>query len=245
MPCLLYDGKSLVKTVQFKNPAYIGDPVNAIKIFNEKEVDELVLLDINATREKRRINYSAIQTFASECFMPFSYGGGVKTLDDFKQLFKVGVEKVIVNSLLFSDPAIVQQAAKIFGAQSIIASIDVKTNFFGKRKIFSYAGYETKFSVLDFCNFVEAEVGVGELMLTSVDREGTWLGYDFELLKEVVSAVHIPVIACGGAGEVAHLKKALYEMNANAAALGSMAVYQKKGMGVLINFPFRSQIISE
>lgn len=245
MPCLLYDGKSLVKTVKFKNPAYIGDPVNAIKIFNEKEVDELVLLDINATREKRRINFDAIRAFASECFMPFSYGGGVKSLDDFRQLFKVGVEKVIVNSLLLTEPSVVQHAAKIFGAQSIIGSVDVKSGFFGKQKVFSHAGFSVNHSVPDYCKYLETEIGVGELLLTSVDHEGTWQGYDFELVRAIVQAVNIPVIACGGAGENAHLRKVLYEENANAAALGSMAVYQKKGMGVLINFPFRNQIISE
>ncbi|MDZ4845187.1 MAG: AglZ/HisF2 family acetamidino modification protein [Chitinophagales bacterium] len=245
MPCLLYNGKSLVKTVNFKNPAYIGDPVNAIKIYNEKEVDELVLLDINATRENRRIAYHTIRTFASECFMPFSYGGGVKTMEDFKQLFQVGVEKVIVNTLLFTDPQLVTKAAKTFGAQSIIASVDVKTNFWGKQKTFSYSGQKTQEDVLSFCRYLENEVGVGELLLTSVDKEGTWEGYDFTLVKEVAAHVSIPIIACGGAGQKEHLQKALYEDNAQAAALGSMAVYQKKGMGVLINFPSREQIINE
>jgi cyclase len=246
MPCLLYNGTNLVKTVNFKNAAYIGDPINAIKIYNEKEVDELVLLDINATRENRKINFQKIEQFASECFMPFSYGGGVRTLDDFHQLFKIGVEKVIVNSLIFDNPDVVREAVNKYASSSVVASVDVKSSgLFGKKTVYSHVGRKTQLDLMGICDFVEKDLKVGEILITSVDREGTWTGYDFELIEKVVNHVSIPVIANGGAGEISHLKKALYESNANAASIGSMAVYQKKGMGVLIRFPDRKNVIND
>ncbi|MBT1700916.1 AglZ/HisF2 family acetamidino modification protein [Fulvivirgaceae bacterium PWU4] len=243
MPCLLYTGQNLVKTVNFKNPSYIGDPINAIKIYNEKEVDELVLLDINATKENRPINFGKIEQFASECFMPFSYGGGVRTLDDFAQLFKIGVEKVIVNSLIFDNPQVVRDAVNKYASSSVVASIDVKSNFLGKRSVFSHAGRKTEYDLQRMCAFVQDDLKVGEILITSVDREGTWQGYDYDLTQKVVEMASVPVIANGGAGEIDHIKKVLYQSDANAAALGSMAVYQKKGMGVLIKFPARENVI--
>lgn len=245
MPCLLYNGQNLVKTVNFKNPAYIGDPINAIKIYNEKEVDELVLLDITATREKRPIDFRKIEQFASECFMPFSYGGGVRTMQDFHTLFKIGVEKVIVNSLIFDDPDTVKEAVNKFASSSVVASIDVKSNLLGKKQVYSYAGRKVTSDLLEMCNFVEKELGVGEIIITSVDKEGTWSGYDYDLIQKVAGKVNVPIIANGGAGEISHLKKVLYEANSNAAAIGSMAVYQKKGMGVLIRFPKRQDVIND
>jgi len=245
MPCLLYNGKGLIKTVKFKKPNYIGDPINAIKIYNEKEVDELVLLDITASREKRKIDFQKIADFTSECFMPFTYGGGVKSLDDFKKLYEIGTEKVVVNTLLFENPQIVKEAAKTFGSQSVIASVDFKKDMFGKMKIYSHCGFKSKYSIIDYAGYLENEIGVGELFLNSVDRDGTWDGYDFNSIKRLSEVVGIPVIACGGAGNIEHLKEMLYDINTNAAAIGSMAVYQKKGMGVLINFPKREDIIIE
>ena len=243
MPCLLFDGKSLVKTVNFKKPNYIGDPINAIKIYNDKEVDELVLLDITATKENRKIDFNKIEKFAAESFMPFSYGGGVKTLDDFKNLYSVGIEKVIVNSVLFTDPDVVKRATDIFGSQSVVASLDVKTSFWGKYEVFSYSGRTSRKEILAFCDYLQDEIKVGEILVTSVDNEGTWKGYDFKLIKKINQHVSIPVIANGGAGSIEDIKNVLYESDVNAAALGSMAVYQKKGMGVLIGFPKREKVI--
>lgn len=245
MPCLLYDGKGLVKTIKFKNPSYIGDPINAIKIFNEKEVDELILIDINATKEKRKINFLKIADFASECFMPFAYGGGVKTIDDFYELYKNGIEKVIVNSLIFENPNVIKEAVSKYGSQAVVASFDFKKNVFGKTQVYSYAGSKVNYSPLDFIKFLEQDLGVGELFLHNIDAEGTWNGFDFEFIKRMVIHTKLPVITCGGAGTIEHLKKALYECGANAAAIGSMAVYSKKEMGVLINFPKRSDVIIE
>jgi imidazole glycerol-phosphate synthase subunit HisF len=245
MPCLLYDGKGLVKTVKFKHPSYVGDPINAIKIYNEKEVDELILIDINATREKRKIDIKRIADFAGECFMPFAYGGGVKTVNEFYELYKNGVEKVIVNSLIFEDPKVIKEAVTKYGAQAVVACLDFKKNLFGKKNVFSFSSHNTKYSPADFVKYLEQDLGVGELFLQNVDAEGTWEGFDLEFVKQITELTTLPVIACGGAGNVQHLKDVLYKAGANAAAVGSMAVYSKQGMGVLINFPKRSDVVIE
>ncbi len=245
LPVLLLDGRRLVKTVQFKNPAYIGDPLNAIRIFNEKEVDELVLLDISASRVRRAPQFDLIQECASECFMPFSYGGGVSSLDDFARLYKLGVEKVIVNTLCLTHPELVRRSTREFGSSSIVGSVDYRRTLFRHRRVFSSSGAVTGRGLLDHCRFLAEDVGVGELLLNSVDRDGTWQGYDVATIREIAEAVPVPLVACGGAGSVADLQEVLRETDANAAALGSMAVYQKKGQGVLISFPARHHVIPE
>lgn len=245
MPCLLFDGRALVKTIRFKNPSYVGDPINAIKIYNEKEVDELVLLDINASREGRPPHFDFVRECASECFMPFSYGGGVRTLDDFGRLYRLGVEKVIVNTLCLTNASVVKEAVRQYGSSSVIGAVDYRKAFFGGNRVYSAGGGFTSRNVLDHCQFLCNDVGVGELLLYSVDRDGTWSGYDLETIRIVGQKVGVPVIACGGAGSVAHLREVLEQTPANAAAVGSMAVYQKKGMGVLINFPQRRLVIGE
>lgn len=245
IPCLLYDGSGLVKTVKFKNPSYIGDPINAIKIYNDKEVDELMLIDINASKQKRKPNFDKIADMASEAFMPFAYGGGVKTFEDFATLYKLGIEKVIVNSLIQENPEVIKKAVSQYGAQAVVACIDFKKPIFGVKAPFSYIGNKIKLSLLEYAKYLEQEIGVGELMLYSVDNDGTWEGYDNEIIGQILNSVDIPVIACGGCGNLDHLKEVLYKTNANAAAIGSMAVYSKKGMGVLINFPNRESVIEE
>lgn len=245
MPCLLYDGSGLVKTVKFKNPSYVGDPINAIKIFNEKEVDEIVLIDINASRQKRSPKFDKIADMASEAFMPFAYGGGVKTFADFTKLYTLGVEKVIVNSLIQENPAEIKKAIDAYGAQAVVACIDFRKPLFGAKAPFSYAGNKIKLSLTDYAKYLSAELGVGEIMLYSADNDGTWEGYDYEVTRQVADAVDVPVIACGGCGSTQDLEKVLYDCGAQGAAIGSMAVYSKKGMGVLINFPDRQKIIKE
>ena len=245
IPCLLYDGSGLVKTVKFKNPSYIGDPINAIKIYNEKEVDELIVIDINATKEKRKPNFDKIADMASEAFMPFAYGGGVKTYEDFAKLFKLGVEKVIVNSLIQENPEIIKKVIADYGSQAIVGCVDFKKFTFGGKKPFSYIGNKINYTLTDYVKYLSNELGVGELMLQSVDNDGTWNGYDLEVISNLLNSIEIPVIAAGGCGSVDDLKKVLYGINANAAAIGSMAVYSKKRMGVLINFPVREKIIEE
>lgn len=245
IPCLLYDGSGLVKTVKFKNPSYVGDPINAIKIYNDKEVDELIIIDINASKQKRKPNFDKIADMASEAFMPFAYGGGVKTYDDFAKLYKLGVEKVIVNSLIQENPAVIKQIIADYGAQAVVACIDYKKPLFGSKQPYSYIGNKISNNLVDYAKYVTQEVGVGEVMLYSVDRDGTWEGYDLEITEAVLNKIDVPIIACGGCGSIDDLKKVLYDTNANAAAIGSMAVYSKKGMGVLINFPNREKVIIE
>ena len=245
MPCLLFDGKGLVKTVKFKHPSYVGDPINAIKIFNEKEVDELILIDINASKEKRKIDIARIAGFAGECFMPFAYGGGVKTISEFYELYKNGVEKVIVNSLMFENPEVVKEAVSKYGSQAVVACMDFKKTMFGKKSVYSYLGKSIKYSPTELVKYAEEVLGIGELFLYNVDNDGTWEGFDYEFVKQITDISKLPIIACGGAGSNEDLKKVLYESNANAAAIGSMSVYSKKGMGVLINFPKRTDVVIE
>jgi imidazole glycerol-phosphate synthase subunit HisF len=245
IPCLLFDGNGLVKTVRFAHPSYIGDPINAIKIFNEKEVDELILIDINASRQGRRPRFEQIADFASEAFMPFAYGGGVKTYDDFARLYKSGVEKVIVNSLIQEDPEVIKNVIVDYGAQAVVGCIDFKKKPFRGKVPVSYAGNKIRRTVIEYARYLDKEIGVGELMLQSVDRDGTWSGYDEETTAEVIREVNVPVIACGGCGSIRDLESILYNVNASAAAVGSMAVYSRKGMGVLINFPIRERVIKE
>lgn len=245
IPCLLYDGSGLVKTVKFKNPSYIGDPINAIKIFNEKEVDELILIDIMASKQKRKPNFDKIADMASEAFMPFAYGGGVKTYEDFARLYKLGVEKVVVNSLIQENPELIKQVIEQYGAQAVVACIDFKRPLFGAKAPYSHIGHKIKYDLTGYANYLTSDLEVGELMINSVDKDGTWEGYDVEVIKELLDTVEIPVIACGGCGSIEDLKTVLYTTNVSAAAIGSMAVYSKKGMGVLINFPKREQVIIE
>lgn len=228
MPCLLYYNKGLYKTVKFKKPAYIGDPINAIKIYNEKEVDELIFLDITASIENREPNYKVISDIASECFMPLCYGGGISTMEQVRKILGIGVEKVSFNQMAIKNPALITAAAKDFGSQAVVVSVDVKKNFWGKYEVVYKRG--TKSTGEHPVDFVKRMVsaGAGEILLTAVDREGTWQGYDLELIKQVTAAVTIPVIVNGGAGNPENLSQAAKEGKASGLALGSMVVYQKK-----------------
>lgn len=245
IPCLLFDGTGLVKTVGFRDPTYVGDPINAIRIFNDKEVDELILLDINATKQRRKPDFEKIGDMAAEAFMPFAYGGGVKTYEDFAALYRIGVEKVIVNSLIAENPAVIKEVVRNYGAQAVVACVDFRKNLFGRKKPYSHVGARLPGDILSYAEYLEEDLGVGEIMLQSVDRDGTWSGYDDEINRQVIAAAGIPVIVAGGCGTTGHLRKALYETNASAAAVGSMAVYSKKGMGVLISFPAREEVVKE
>lgn len=245
MPVLSLDGRALVKTVRFRNPQYIGDPINAIKIYNEKEVDELVLLDITASRQQRGPCFDLIGECASECFMPFSYGGGVQSIDDFARLYRLGVEKVIVNTACMARPALVREATRTYGATSVVAAVDYTYSMWRTPRVYSAARARTTRSLIDHCRFVVDDLGVGELLLTCVDRDGTWSGFDLPAIRAVATMISVPVIACGGAGTVSDITQVLAETPASAAAVGSMAVYQKKGMGVLINFPRRELVLDD
>ena len=237
IPCLLLKDDSLVKTVNFKKPAYIGDPVNTARIFNELEVDELTLLDISATSNKKKPNFKILAELANECFMPLAYGGGINDFEDAKKIFQIGIEKVIINSIAFSKPAFITELAEHFGNQAIVASIDVKKNMFGKYQVFSNSGTKKqKVDPVDWAQELE-QLGAGEILLTAIHQEGTWMGFDINIIEKISNAVNIPVIANGGASSIEDIGKAVKQGNASAVSLGSMVVYQNKGMGVLVNFP--------
>ena len=237
IPCLLLHKCGLYKTIKFRNPNYIGDPINAIRIFNEKEVDELMFLDIDATSQNREPNYKLIENIAGECFMPLSYGGGVKTIEQMKRIYYLGVEKISLSSVAVENPQFIREASSIFGSQSVIVTIDVKTYFWRGKKVFTYNGKKnSKFDVLNFVKIVE-DCGAGEIVINSIDNDGMMNGYDIELLKEVQLATNIPIIALGGAGCLQHLREAIEKANLSAVAVGSLFVYQGPLKGVLINYP--------
>ena len=242
IPCLLLHNECLVKTVQFKKFNYIGDPANTFMIFNEIEVDELAFLDITASRENRGPNLKILQEIADECFMPLSYGGGIRSVQTAEHIFSIGFEKIILNTYPFEDVTIITELSKAFGSQSIIVAIDVKRNFFGKYQVCSHSGIvNRKRDPVEWAKAIEDQ-GAGEILLTSIDREGTWKGFDIELTARVAQAVSIPVIAHGGAGSVRHIGEAVKQGLASAVALGSMVVYQGKDLGVLVNFPDRADL---
>ena len=236
IPVLLLEKGGLYKTVKFKNPNYVGDPINAVKIFNEKEADELLLLDFRASADKRKIDFNKITEIASEAFMPMAYGGGVTKLDEAKRVFDCGYEKIVLNSVLFENNSLVENIANIYGAQAVVGCMDVKKNFFRKNLVYSHSGKnKTGYTPLEWAAKLE-EYGVGEIIINNIDNDGTWEGYNLEIIAEVSAKVKVPVIACGGAGSVDDFRKAV-DAGASAVAAGSMFVYQKKGMGVLISFP--------
>ena len=236
MPCLLLRNSKLVKTVRFKNPDYIGDPVNAVKIYNDKEVDELIFLDITATIDGKPPNFKTIGEIASECFMPMTYGGGIRNTEDMRRIYGLGVEKIAINSFAVENPSIINQASEVFGNQSVLVAIDVKRNLTGGYEVYTRSGGKgVRMDPVEWAKKVES-LGAGEILLTSIDRDGTYEGYDTELIRRVARAVSVPIIACGGAGKVEDFGKAV-EAGASACAAGSIVVYQGKGKGVLINFP--------
>lgn len=242
IPALLLRNESLVKTVRFGDFTYVGDPCNTVRIFNELEVDELLFLDITATNEGRSPNLKVLTEIANECFMPLAYGGGIRSLRDAKSVFDIGFEKVALNSYAMEEPTFISQLASHYGSQAVIVSIDVKKNIFGRYQVRTHAGKKNSGrDPVSWAKEVES-LGAGEILLTSIDREGTWSGFDLDLAKSVTDAVDLPVIAHGGAGKVEHIGDVIKEAGAAAVALGSMVVFQKKDVGVLVNFPDASQL---
>jgi cyclase len=237
IPCLQLIDESLVKTVKFDKHGYIGDPVNTVRIFNELEVDELAFIDIRASRENRGPNFEILCHIADECFMPLSYGGGVNSVDLAKRIFNQGFEKIILNTASFRQPQLISEIAKIYGSQAVVVAVDVRKSFLGKYEVYSLSGtVNEKRKPVEWVKHAE-ELGAGEILLTSIDREGTWKGFDLDLIRQVSEATSLPVIAHGGAASVEDVGKAVKEGKASAVALGSMVVYQGKDMGVLVNFP--------
>jgi cyclase len=241
IPILLLKDMGLYKSVKFKEHKYVGDPINAIKIFNEKEVDELVFLDINASINNTEPNYEMLADIASECFMPLCYGGGIKNLNQIEKVLYSGVEKVSINTASFEDPTLISQAAEKFGSSTIVVSIDVKKGFLSGYSTYTKSGNQnTKRHPVEFAKYVEDQ-GAGEILLTSIEADGTMSGYDLELVKLVSNAVGIPVIASGGAGSILHMKEVV-EVGASAVGAGSFFVFQGKHRAVLITYPERHML---
>jgi imidazole glycerol-phosphate synthase subunit HisF len=236
IPALLIQKKGLVKSIKFKDHKYVGDPINAVKIFNEKEVDEIVILDISATAEKRPPNIQQVKEIAGEAFMPLAYGGGITKLGEINELITAGVEKVVLNTVAFYNPQLISDGAKYVGSQSIVVSVDVKKNMWGKYKVFVQNGTNnTNTDPVAYAKKME-DAGAGEIFLNSIDKDGTFLGYDTELVKLISSSVNIPVVAIGGAATVNDFLKAI-QSGASAVSAGSMFVFQRPYRAVLISYP--------
>ncbi|WJS95156.1 AglZ/HisF2 family acetamidino modification protein [Flavobacterium johnsoniae] len=244
IPILLLNDGGLVKTVKFSKDRYIGDPINAVRIFNKKEVDELVLLDIGASRNGTPPNFIEIKEIVSEAFMPVGYGGGISKMGHIEQLFNIGVEKVILNSVIFENKELIEEAIKIYGSQSIVASIDVKKDIWGSYKIYSNSGKKKQNISLDSCIRLIQEIGFGELVINNIDKDGTMQGYDLDLIGKVTAMLDIPVVSVGGAGTITDFIKAI-KAGVSAVAAGSMFVFQGVHRAVLISYITADQLEQE
>lgn len=242
IPCLLVRNRGLVKTTKFKNSRYVGDPINVVKIFNDKEVDELIILDISAARERSDPDFDYIVKVVSECFMPVCYGGGIKSIEDARVLFSLGIEKIAINSAAVENPILVRELSEIFGSQSIVISIDVKEKMLGGYEVYTFGGQSrTRLNVRKHANRME-EMGAGEILINSIDRDGTMMGYDIGLIKDIATSVRIPVVACGGAGKIDDFRKAIGQGQASAVSAGSLFVFHGRHKAVLVSYPERKTI---
>jgi len=241
IPCLLLRNGGLVKTFQFDKPKYVGDPINAVRIFNEKEVDEIVILDITATPEKREPNFELIKDLASQAFMPLAYGGGITNIQQIEKLFSIGIEKVVLDTIVSTNPDLIKQAADIAGSSSVVVCMDVKSKLFGKPTVFNHAGkVDTKQDPVQFAQKMQ-ESGAGELIFNSIDRDGMQKGYDLVLIEKIAQAIDIPLVALGGAATLDDFRKAV-DHGASAVAAGSMFVFHGKHKAVLITYPEYSKL---
>ncbi|MBX7131444.1 MAG: AglZ/HisF2 family acetamidino modification protein [Fimbriimonadaceae bacterium] len=244
IPILLLHNRGLVKSVRFRNYKYVGDPINAVRIFNEKEVDEICILDITATRQRRGPDQEHISEIVSEAFMPLSYGGGVTSIEEVERLFFNGVEKVVLNHGAVHNQGLIGQIADRYGRQSVTASIDHKAGWLGGSTAYSLNG-EEKVGI-DPVTLARrfADAGAGEILLNSIDRDGTYAGFDLRTVEKVARAVRLPVVACGGAGSVEDLRRAI-DAGASAVAAGSLFVFQRPHNAVLISYPPREVLEKE
>ena len=237
IPILLLKDNGLVKSIRFKNHRYIGDPINAVKIFNDLKADELVFLDILATKKNRAISLDFVRNVGDEANMPFAVGGGIRTINDIKNIINAGAEKVIINTYASQNPDFIRESSDIFGSSSIVVSIDVKKKIFGKKLVYTLCGSRsTGYRPTDFAKLVE-EKGAGEIIINSIDEDGLMSGYDLRLIKEISKSVSIPVVACGGAGNYSDFQQAINDSYASAVAAGSLFVFHGERNAVLINYP--------
>jgi len=243
IPILLLKGQGLVKSIKFKDHRYIGDPINAVKIFNDLKADELVILDILASKEKRSISLDFIRNVGDEANMPFAVGGGINNIKQIKDILNAGAEKVIINTSATLNPDLIKQASEIFGSSTIVVSIDVKKNLFRKKQVYTLGGLKsTRLNPISFAELME-ENGAGEIIINSIYHDGMMTGYDIPLIKEISQAVSIPVVATGGAGSLNDFAKVIYNTNVSAVAAGSMFVYHGARRGVLINYPTNKELL--
>lgn len=241
IPCLLVKNKGLVKTVKFKEPKYVGDPLNAVRIFNEKEADELIVLDIDATAENREPDYRLIENLAAECRMPLCYGGGIKTVEQAQRIFSLGVEKVAISSAALDDPDLISRVAASVGRQSVVAVIDVKKKLLGRHEVWAGNGLKnTRKDPVEFARQLEG-LGVGEIVLNSADHDGVMKGYDLPLVEAVREAVSVPMTVLGGAGSLGDLSSLIRRHGIIGAAAGSLFVFKGVYKAVLINYPNRAE----
>lgn len=242
IPVLLLKDLALVKSVGFKNFKYIGDPINAVKIFNDLKADELVFLDITASKENRLISLDFVKDVGEEANMPFAVGGGIRSIEDIRKIISAGAEKVVINSYAAENPDFIKEASDTFGSSTIVVCIDVKKKLFGGLQTWTLNGSKsTKFSPVEFARLME-EKGAGEVIIQSIEKDGTMEGYDLDLIKSISESVNIPVVALGGAGKLIHLEEGYQKGFANGLAAGSLFVYQGSKRGVLINYPSKSEI---
>jgi cyclase len=242
IPVLLLKDLALVKSIGFKNFKYIGDPINAVKIFNDLKADELVFLDITASKEKRLISLDFVKDVGEEANMPFAVGGGIRSIEDIRKIISAGAEKVVINSYAAENPDFIKEASDTFGSSTIVVCIDVKKKLFGGLQTWTLNGSKsTKFSPIDFAKLMQ-EKGAGEIIIQSIERDGTMEGYDLELIKSISESVSIPVVALGGAGKLIHLEEGYQKGFANGLAAGSLFVYHGSKRGVLINYPGKKEI---
>jgi cyclase len=237
IPCLLVHDKGLVKSIQFKNHKYVGDPINAVRIFNEKEADELMLIDIDATINKVEPNYKMIQNIASECRMPLCYGGGIKNIQQAQKIFSLGVEKIALSSILIENPNIISDLACKVGSQSVVAILDVKKKLFGGYEIYTHNGKNsTGINPINFVQKIE-KLGAGEIVINSIDQDGTMNGYDLKLVEQIRKSTSLPLTILGGAGSLNHIGNLIQNYGIIGAAAGSLFVFKGVYKAVLINYP--------
>jgi imidazole glycerol-phosphate synthase subunit HisF len=242
IPVLLLKDQGLVKSVRFKNHKYIGDPINAVRIFNDLKADELVFLDIEASTNYRLISPEFVRAVGEEASMPFSVGGGIRSLDDIKSVLAAGAEKVVINTYAGKDPDFIERASDTFGSSTIVVCIDVKRKLFKGERTWILGGSKaTVYMPLEFAQLMEQK-GAGELIIQSIEKDGTMTGYDIDLIRSIATAVGIPVVALGGAGKKEDLLDAYRDGQANALAAGSLFVYQDERRGVLINYPEKEEL---
>lgn len=237
IPVLLLKNRVLVKSIGFRNHKYIGDPINAVRIFNDLKADELVFLDIEASKKNRLISLDFVKNVGEEARMPFAVGGGIRSTEDIRAIINAGAEKVVINTYAGQNPDFIKEASETFGSTTIVVCIDVKNKFLrGQRSWILGGGRSTAFTPVEFARLMEKN-GAGEIIIQSIDNDGTMEGYDIELIKSISMAVNVPVVALGGAGKIEDLEDAYRRGHANGLAAGSFFVYQGKRRGVLINYP--------